>query len=540
LTLKKLTLLLLVLAAVLATAASARSLHYEVRVVKTGTGSGRVTGEGQGANSTSIDCGNTCSALINGMNDLVLQADPDPGSTFTGWGGCMSTSGNTCTVHFEDESRGNTVTAGFDCSSECRLNVSKSGSGSGRVTGNGIDCGATCSAGYPAGTSVTLTATPAAGSRFTGWSGACSGTGTCTVTMDRSYDVTASFEGPPPNPTLSVARSGNGAGTVSGGGIDCGSTCQNSYTPGTSVTLTATAAAGSVFTGWSGACGGGAPTCTLTMDVDKGVTATFELPKNAPLTVTKGGNGSGTVVGGGIDCGATCSRTYDLGTPVSLVATAAPDSTFSGWSGACSGTGPCALTLQGPATVTATFTLKPKHTVTVTKEGSGSGYIGGNVAIDCGPTCSAEVVEGTKVTLIASPDLGSRFAGWAGACSGSVPCTLTVDSAKRIVATFAKLDRRAPRVVAKPAAARRGKLAMLRFTLVDDSGRARPTATVGGRGIRAATIRGPMLRALGGTFQLPWRVPRTAPKGTARFCVTAVDAAGNRSARSCANLRILA
>ena len=75
------------------------------------------------------------------------------------------------------------------------LTVAKSGTGSGTVTSTpaGINCGATCSASFTSGTSVSLTATPAAGSTFTGWNGPCSGTGTCTVTMNSAISVTATF-----------------------------------------------------------------------------------------------------------------------------------------------------------------------------------------------------------------------------------------------------------------------------------------------------------------------------------------------------------
>jgi uncharacterized repeat protein (TIGR02543 family) len=74
--------------------------------------------------------------------------------------------------------------------------VTKAGSGSGTVTSSpaGIDCGATCAASFPNGTMVTLTATPDAGSTFTGWIGDCTGTGPCTVTMDQDRAVTASFD----------------------------------------------------------------------------------------------------------------------------------------------------------------------------------------------------------------------------------------------------------------------------------------------------------------------------------------------------------
>jgi subtilase family serine protease len=75
------------------------------------------------------------------------------------------------------------------------FSVSKAGTGSGTVVSSptGIDCGAACSASFADGTVVTLTAAPATGSSFTGWSGACTGTGTCSVTMDAAKSVTATF-----------------------------------------------------------------------------------------------------------------------------------------------------------------------------------------------------------------------------------------------------------------------------------------------------------------------------------------------------------
>jgi uncharacterized protein (DUF362 family) len=75
------------------------------------------------------------------------------------------------------------------------LSVARAGAGSGRVTSapSGIDCGSTCEASFAPGTAVTLAAAPQPGSVFTGWSGACSGTGACAVTMDGSRSVVASF-----------------------------------------------------------------------------------------------------------------------------------------------------------------------------------------------------------------------------------------------------------------------------------------------------------------------------------------------------------
>jgi len=75
------------------------------------------------------------------------------------------------------------------------LTVTKAGTGTGTVTSNpaGIDCGTNCAANYANGTVVTLTAAPAAGSVFSNWSGACTGAGSCTVTMDAAKSVTATF-----------------------------------------------------------------------------------------------------------------------------------------------------------------------------------------------------------------------------------------------------------------------------------------------------------------------------------------------------------
>jgi hypothetical protein len=82
---------------------------------------------------------------------------------------------------------------------------------------------------------------------------------------------------------LTVAKDGTGAGTVSSTtpGIDCGSVCTRSYLDYQSVTLTATAAKGSTFAGWTGSCTGAAPTCTLAMSEARSVTATFSRPANA-------------------------------------------------------------------------------------------------------------------------------------------------------------------------------------------------------------------------------------------------------------------
>jgi uncharacterized repeat protein (TIGR02543 family) len=166
------------------------------------------------------------------------------------------------------------------------LTVTRVGTGSGTVTSApaGITCGADCTQSYSTDTVVTLTATPATGSTFAGWSGACTGTGaSCTVTMTAPKTVHATFTLTPPSRTLTVTKNGTGQGTVTSSptGITCGSDCTEAFAHGTAVTLTATAAVGSTFTGWSAAC----PNGRLTMDANKTCTATFALASPSDLTI---------------------------------------------------------------------------------------------------------------------------------------------------------------------------------------------------------------------------------------------------------------
>jgi hypothetical protein len=169
------------------------------------------------------------------------------------------------------------------------LTVAGAGTGSGTVAATGISCTITagstsgdCTEGYAHGTSVTLTATPNAGSTFTGWSGD-SDCSDGAVTMDADKTCTATFS--LVNRTLTVAGAGTGSGTVAATGISCtitaGSTsgdCTEGYAHGTSVTLTATPNSGSTFTGWSGCDSVSGMDCQVTLTAAKLVTAQFTDP----------------------------------------------------------------------------------------------------------------------------------------------------------------------------------------------------------------------------------------------------------------------
>ena len=191
-----------------------------------------------------------------------------------------------------------------------------------------------------------------------GWSGACTGTGTCDLTMTQNRAVTATFVA---LRTLTVSVVGTGTVTSSPPGISCPADCTEDYLDGTPVALTATPAPGFQFVGWSGACTGTGP-CNVTMTQNRSVTATFEAVVQVwTLDVVVGGPGTGGVTSAppGISCPGDCTEDYVDGTPVTLTATPTGESYFVGWGGDCSGTGTCQLTMDQPHAVTAGFDTMP-------------------------------------------------------------------------------------------------------------------------------------------------------------------------------------
>ena len=239
--------------------------------------------------------------------------------------------------------------------------------------------------------------------------------------------------------TLTVRKLGSGTGTVSSSpaGIDCGLTCSDEYVEGTEVELSAAAAPGSTFAGFSGANCQYQLTCTVEISRARNVDATFRV--NYVLAVTRHGTGTGTVSSSpaGIECGATCSHEYVTGTAVELSATAAPGSTFVGFSGAdCQYQLTCTVKMSRVRSVDATFRIN--HTLTVTKRGTGTGTVSSSPAgIECGATCSHEYVKGTAVELSATADPGSTFAGFSGAnCQSQLTCTVKMSRVRTVEATF--------------------------------------------------------------------------------------------------------
>lgn len=169
-------------------------VQWPLQVMLAGTGSGTVTSADH-----VINCGSACLAGFPVGGTVTLTAASGANSVFAGWsgGGCSGT--GTCLVPMN---QAQVVTATFQ-PDRFALRVANVGTGAGVVTSSpaGITCDAQCEWSFAFGSTVVLTAAPALGSDFTGWSGAgCSGTATCTVTMSQAQAVTATFNVTPPPP----------------------------------------------------------------------------------------------------------------------------------------------------------------------------------------------------------------------------------------------------------------------------------------------------------------------------------------------------
>jgi uncharacterized repeat protein (TIGR02543 family) len=365
-----------------------------------------------------IDCGSAqgetdCTWIVTTDSTLTVLEDADSGYTFDGWGGACAGGSVNCTVTMSADQD---LSATFTTSaSTFALTVSVTGNGI--VAGPNISCtsagGSSCSADQTAGSTVTLSAQPNAGASFNGWAGACAGTAlTCSVNMSSAKSVTASFSGSgigPPASEFPLGVSVSGSGTVTGGGITCGSgetDCTVNQASGTTVTLTATPDSGASFTSWGGACSGSVPTCTVTMNAAKSVTATFTTGGTGGGGGGGGGGGAGTstlsvtvtgpgsVSGGGIQCGnggKTCSAKEDQGSNVTLTATPAANAIFIGWDGGCNGTDrTCTVTMDATKSVTAAFKSTSR---------TPSGAAGGKALQARGRAIVRRTANGFRVTL---------------------------------------------------------------------------------------------------------------------------------------------
>jgi hypothetical protein len=242
---------------------------------------------------------------------------------------------------------------------------------------------------------------------------------------------------------VSISSVGGGTGTVTDttNAVDCGQgaqLCKAGFPPNRVVTLTAAPATGSVFTRWSGCAPATSPTCTVTMSSSESVTATF-TSETLSLSIT--GTGEVTSNPAGLDCTLSCTGQFQPNTPVQLTAILASTSGFTKWTGCTSVNGSvCNITMSAAHSVAVTFTSE-RLTVTKTSVDGGSGTVVGP-AFACGQLCFEDFPPATPVTVTATADPGSGFAGWKGCDStggaGGVECHATLNAARTITATFAR------------------------------------------------------------------------------------------------------
>jgi len=299
---------------------------------------------------------------------------------------------------------------------------------------------------YAKNTLVTLTANPASGYDWKGWSGTDDDSANpTTVTMNRNHQVKVTFE-----PRFSLII-GNQLVIGSFVSFNEGSVSVNpapegdgKYASGTVVTLTARSASGYDWKGWTGTDDDSANPTTVTMSKsNKDITVLFE-PRFS-LTVSNelviGSSVSFNEGSVSVDPAPGDDGKYASGTKVTLTAIPSPEYGFRNWAGTTSDTSnPTTVTISNDKHVSVTFELR--FLLTINNQpvtGSSANFTEGSVSVNLVPKDDGRYSKGTTVTLTAVPASGYRFARWEGDASGNATAvTVTMSSNKNITAVFKK------------------------------------------------------------------------------------------------------
>ncbi len=442
---------------------------YALTIIKNGTGDGIII---DSINFPKAFCDIYCdqvSASYPVGAGATFGVIPDPDSALVAYSGCSNVSTTveppTCSVKMD---AAKIVYVTFNAKEENILTIKKGGTGQGamvsvRLGWQGLNLGTEfitqptwqeITRVYNQPVSAVISAAPATGSAFDGWVGCDSVSGgQCIANVNTDKTITAVFSSDPPvvapsTNKLTFSRLGNGSMgfckfNCSGGSMIVGS--------GTGLTISGVRGFFAVtnLPSWSGCDSVSSSGCSVTLNTDKNVVVKF-LSTIYSLAVDKFGAGRGIVsgpsglAGTAMNCGPDCSRAsaiYSLDSNIGL--TAAPDgnSTFGGWSGACSGTGSCAVTMDNFKFVTAKFSL-PQYSLTINKSGIGKGAVSGTVTVgtgpdvSCGLTCAAvsqQYEQDTQITLTAKSEPGSELSAPGWSCSGDTCARIVKITGNQVV-----------------------------------------------------------------------------------------------------------
>jgi DNA-binding beta-propeller fold protein YncE len=189
------------------------------------------------------------------------------------------------------------------------------------------------------------------------------------VSSGAAEDAVVFIFGPaPPIPTrvLAVTELGSGSGTVTSSpeGLICPGACEGEFDQGSSVTVVAHPARGSVFAGWSGCEVEPSPgSCTMSMSSDRTLSGRFEPAPQKTLQVAVSGAGTVLSSPSGIECSGTCADDFDDGSVVTLVAAPARGSRFVRWNGCDEEPeqGGCRIAMSADRAVVAVFEAAPEE-----------------------------------------------------------------------------------------------------------------------------------------------------------------------------------
>ena len=406
---------------------------------------------------------------------VTLTADPYGQNNFAGWSGDASGNNSSTTITMNSHKD---VTATFTPASYYILTTGTGGTGTGTVEvytteDSLLTKGVGGYGPFYSGTMLTITAipTPPPSWRwwvptdiFASWSGDVSGTSnSIVITMDNNKSVTAIFNKIQYRLNINKRTGGTGTGTLEvkkGNNILTGISGDYGLIDiDTVVTLTATSDGGSVFKGWYDSTDYNfslQSSVNIIMDNNKSITARFE--KQLQLYRLNGytnGTGSGVVMAKNGNRNSILVphnyypyKDYDIGTVVTLTANPGSLSTFAGWSGSITSTSnPIDITMDDNKSIIATFNLIPFRMLVV-KYGLGSGTVTSSPIGSDASTSSGNYGTfdpGTVVTITATPNGGSDFAGWELNNSDVIlstdnTYTITMDTPKTLVARFNKIQ----------------------------------------------------------------------------------------------------